>query len=205
LKTLDLFCCCGGASRGLADAGFEVTGVDITDDHQYPYNFIHSDVFDLPTEFISSFDFIWASPPCQHYTWSARRWKKDFPDLVDKTRQLLQNSGKPYIIENVIGAPLRKDIILCGEMFGLRVIRHRIFETNFTVFQPPHIKHRLPSNGRSYYACVAGHGGEGYSFKLEDWQKAMGIDWITNKKHLAQAIPPTYSKYLINTYPIISL
>jgi DNA (cytosine-5)-methyltransferase 1 len=175
-QALDLFCCCGGASKGLVDAGFDVTGIDITGDHEYPFHGIVKDVFEIPLEFFSQFDFIWASPPCQSYSWAAKRWHKTFPDLVDKTRQLLTKIDRPFVIENVIGAPLRKDLTLCGEMFGLRVLRHRIFETNFTILQPPHIKHRQQVNGRSYYACIAGHGGESYSFKLEDWQKAMEID-----------------------------
>lgn len=227
MKALDLFCCCGGTSKGIADAGFEVIGVDITDNHQYPFDFIHSDVFDLPLEFFDKFDFIWASPPCQHYI-PTNKWRgNQYPDLIPKTRDLLEKVGKPFIIENVIGAPIRKDVMLCGEMFGLRVIRHRLFETHdFTVLQPKHMKHKLSvidgtaiavySGGvnpgfwgdkqkqiefrkkrkDSYYACVAGHGGNGYSFKLDDWQKGMGIDWITDKKHLTQAIPPAYSKYL---------
>lgn len=185
-------------SKGFVNAGHQVTGVDITDDHQYPFDFVHSDVFELKQDFFEQFDFIHASPPCQHYSWSAKRWHKEFPDLIDKTRSLLQRTGKPHIIENVIGAPLRNDLMLCGEMFNLRVLRHRIFETHgFTVLQPLHEKHRPPiDKGHSYYACVAGHGGEGYSFKLKDWQNAIGIDWITRKEHLTQAIPPAYSEYI---------
>lgn len=180
------------------NAGHEVIGVDITDNHQYPFDFVHSDVFALPVEFFEQFDFIHASPPCQRYSWSAKRWHKEFPDLIDKTRMLLERTSKPYMIENVVGAPLRNDLMLCGEMFNLRVLRHRIFETHgFTILQPPHEKHRPPiDNGHSYYACVAGHGGEGYSFKLKDWQRAIGIDWITRKEHLTQAIPPAYSEYI---------
>lgn len=160
---------------------------------------MHSDVFGLSETFFQKFDLIHASPPCQHYSWSAKRWSKEFPNLLPATRRLLQRTSKPYIIENVVGAPLRKDLVLCGEMFGLRVIRHRIFEINgFTVLAPLHPRHKSsPDNGlHSYYACVAGHGGEGYSCKLEDWQKAMNIDWITNKEHLTQAIPPAYSEYI---------
>lgn len=237
MKALDLFCCCGGASQGLQQAGFEVTGVDITDNHQYPFDFIHSDVFDLKPEFFAKFDFIWASPPCQAYI-PTNKWRNhNHPELIPKTREMLLKTGKPFVIENVIGAPVRKDIMLCGEMFGLRVIRHRLFEVNgFTILQPPHVKHKLSvmndsavalySGGinpgfwgnkkrqqefrkkrkDSYYACVAGHGGNGYSFKLEDWQKAIGIDWVTKKEHLTQAIPPKYSNYIgsffINTEEI---
>lgn len=226
-KALDLFCCCGGISKGLTDAGFECTGVDITEGHNYPYEFIKSDVFDLDINYLKKFDLIHASPPCQFYI-PVNKWRDNkYPDLLGLTRELLLKTGKPFIIENVPGAPIRKDLTLCGEMFGLRVIRHRHFEIHgFTVLQPPHQKHKLSvMNGTgigvwtggvkpgfwgdkekqqaflkkrkdSYYACVAGHGGNGYSFKLEDWKAAMGIDWVDNKKHMTQMIPPKYSEYI---------
>jgi|SRR5580765_1688639 len=199
MKVLDLFCCCGGAAAGLHRASFDTVGVDITGNHQYPDRFIQEDVFNLPLDFMKEFDLIWASPPCQFYSYGTRkhgRYKK-YPDLVDRTRQLLKKTGRPFIIENVVGAPLRNDLRLCGEMFGLRIIRHRIFEIEgFTVLQPPHIKHRQPVNGKSYYAQIAGHGGESYSFKMEDWKKAIGINHITKKEHLTQAVPPKYSEYI---------
>lgn len=199
MKVLDLFCCCGGAAKGLSDAGFEVTGVDITDNHEYPYDFVHSNVFDLDPYWIAQFDLIWASPPCQAYSWGTRKGRTEkFPDLVDRTRQLLQETGKSFIIENVIGAPITKNLLLCGEMFGLRVLRHRIFEIHgFRVLQPKHEKHKQPlDKTHSFYACVSGHGGDGYSFRLEDWQQAIGIDHITKKEHLTQAVPPKYSEYI---------
>ncbi|HET6716392.1 MAG TPA: DNA cytosine methyltransferase [Nitrososphaeraceae archaeon] len=203
MKLLDLFCCCGGISKGYHDAGFnECTGIDINDNHKYPYNFIHSDVFKLPLSFFEQFDLIHASPPCQHYTFATKKINRDkHPDLVEKTRLLLQKTGKPYTIENVPNAPLRKDLILCGEMFpndNLRIIRHRIFEIEgFNVIQPTHRPHKPTlENGRSYYAQIAGHGGDSYSFKIEDWKKAIGIDWVNDKNHLTQMIPPIYSKYI---------
>ena len=234
MKILDLFCCCGGSSKGLSEHG-QVTGVDITDNHQYPYDFIHSDVFDLRPDFFEKFDFIWASPPCQHYI-PTNKWRGNkYPDLISKTRELLHKTGKPFVIENVQGAPIRKDLRLCGEMFGLRVIRHRLFEIEgFPIIQPKHEKHKLSvMNGTaigcwsggvkpgfwgnkekqrefvkkrkdSYYACVSGHGGNGFSFKLKDWQDAMGIDWVTKKEHLTQMIPPAYARYIISCVDVQS-
>ena len=205
MRALDLFCCCGGAGMGLKLAGFSVTGVDITPDHVYPssLNFVNADVFSLPLEYFDNFDFIWASPPCQHYTWGTRKNRHErFPDLVQRTRELLQKTGKPFVIENVVGAPLRKDLVLCGEMFSLRVIRHRIFEIHgFSIEQIKHKKHHPPlDKTHSWYCCVAGHGGDSFSFSLNEWQKAMGIYWISDKKHLAQAVPPAYSKYIASSY-----
>lgn len=207
MKVLDLFCCCGGASMGLSDHGNnKVTGVDITTNHEYPFEFIGGiSVFDLHESFFDEFDLIWASPPCQHYL-PLNKWRgNEYPDLIGPTRKLLKKIGKPYILENVPGAPIKQDLLLCGEMFtSLRILRHRIFEFGNGFKKPyklPHKRHKdtFVENQvkKSHYACVAGHGGNAYSFTLKDWQKAMGIDWITNKVHLAQAIPPTYANYII--------
>ena len=127
---------------GLHQAGYEVTGVDIRNGHQYPFEFIESDVFDLEPEFLQKYDFIWASPPCQSFSWSTATWRnKGYQydgDLVGRTRDLLLRTGRPFVMENVIGSPLRKDLVLCGEMFGLNVVRHRIFEIHgFTVTATP--------------------------------------------------------------------
>lgn len=207
LKAIDLFCGAGGAGKGLQLAGFDVTGVDIDPQPNYPFAFIQADAFSVD---LSKYDFVWASPPCQHYCIGTRTNKHGdpgkYPDLIDKTREFLTKSGKPYIIENVEGAAkwMRSPIRLCGEMFGLRVIRHRLFESNMVLRSPEHKKHRRPVKGtkkdgqpiqRSWYQCVAGHGGNSMSFKAEDWREAMGIDWMS-KEELVEAIPPAYSKYL---------
>lgn len=205
-KALDLFCKAGGVSVGLSRAGFDVEGVDIEPQPNYPFTFRRADAltFDL-----SGYDFIWASPPCQHYSWSAgksRNLGRIYPDLIQAVRAKLIESGLPYVMENVVGAPLMNPVTLCGVSFGLRVIRHRLFESNHLLFAPPHVSHerpyeRLSRDGqarivkRSRYASVAGHGGESDSYTLESWQKAMGIDWMS-KEELTQAIPPAYSEYL---------
>lgn len=205
MKILDLYCGAGGAAMGLHRAGFEVIGVDNAPQPNYPFAFIHADVltFDL-----DGYDAYWASPPCQAYTWAstkARNRGKTYPDLMEETRKRLLKTAKPFIIENVIGAPMRRDIMLCGTMFGLNIIRHRLFEINgFSVPQPLHPKHKLPTiiqtknntlAKRSAYCSVAGHGGHGCSFKYEDWKEAMQINWMT-KKELIQAVPPAYSEYI---------
>ena len=187
---------------GYYRAGYEVVGVDIEPQPNYPFEFHQADALDYLLE---GFDLIHASPPCQRYsvgtTYPEARGKH--PDLVAVTRERLL--GFNYIMENVPGAPLRADAILCGVMFGLRVIRHRLFESSLLIQSPKHVKHippiiRLAFDGtrtvrRSYYAQVAGHGGESYSYKLADWKKAMGIDWMT-RAELVEAIPPAYTEYL---------
>ena len=213
MRALDLFCGGGGASMGLKQAGFnEIRGIDINVQTEYPFGFKRMDVFDLPLNYFKQFDFIWASPPCQAYTWATFCWKKinkiKYPDLMKSTRELLLKIDKPYVIENVIGAPLRKDLILDGRMFGLKVIRKRVFELHKFWCLAPCIATKSGKVKDGDFVTVAGHGGnfpgcnknnlkdmKGKS-TIEIWQMAMGIDWITDKKMLCEAVPPAYAKYI---------
>ena len=144
MKKLDLFCGAGGASMGLHQAGFEVLGVDINRQDHYPFGIRNCDVLELPIKYLRKFDLIWASPPCQRFSVMTKRWKREsnHPDLIAPVRQMLKESGKPYIIENVVGAPLINPVMLCGSMFGLQtkygsqLRRHRLFECSFFVWQP---------------------------------------------------------------------
>ena len=205
MKILDLYCGAGGVSTGLFQAGItEITGVDINPQPEYPsqLTFIQADVTKLKPSFLKKFDFIWSSPPCQNYSFAsakARNLGKVYPDLVVPTRNLLLKSKKPFVMENVIQAPIRQDLLLCGEMFGLGVIRHRKFEIHgFKAIQPVHKKHRgKVSDG--FYVTVAGHGGDGKA-SLKSWQDGMQIHWMKNKKSLAESIPPAYSKYIIEQF-----
>ena len=205
---LDLFCGAGGAAMGYHRAGFDIVGVDITPHSDYPFRFLQADALDalrhlwhlnstLPHA-------IHASPPCPRYTTLAAGTNgnsDDHPDLVPETRRLIRETGLPYIIENVPGAPLHNPILLCGEMFGLDVIRHRLFESNTFLWQPEHPPHRGRVAGYRhgeyfdgpYFAVYGDGGGKG---SLSDWQAAMGIDWMTSKDDLADAIPPAYTEYI---------
>ena len=199
MKAVDLFCGAGGAAQGLKNAGFsKIVGIDIEYQPEYPFEFIHSDVFNVELDFFKDFDFVWSSPPCQAYTFAtekSRNLGKVYPDLVKLTRQLLLKINKPFVIENVPSAPIRQDLLLCGEMFGLRIIRHRIFEINgFNIIQPLHPQHK-GSVKDEYYVTVAGHGGDGIA-SLSEWQCAIDINWIFDKKMLAEAVPPAYSEYI---------
>jgi DNA (cytosine-5)-methyltransferase 1 len=215
LKMIDLFCGAGGASAGYSRSGLfkSIVGVDI-DDHSdnYPFRFVRGDLTERENllQFIKAEtpDFIHASPPCQAYSWAAKRWADvERVDLVAYTRVLLDEIGIPYVIENVQGAPLINPVRLCGQMFGLNVIRHRLFECGgFSISEPEHLKHKLPikrlardGSGRtvqrSQYCTVAGHGGESDSFRMADWEAAMGIDWMT-RKQLTESIPPAYTHYI---------
>jgi DNA (cytosine-5)-methyltransferase 1 len=203
MKLLDLFCGAGGASVGYHRAGFEVVGIDIVDQPNYPYDFIQLDALNLNLHgadnlkfYLSGYDAIHASPPCQNYCWSttkARNQGKTYPDLIEPTRKLLIDSGKPYVIENVVGAPLINPTYLEGTMFGLGVIQRRLFETNWWLPQPMYISRKGTVKDRTY-CSVAGNGGDG-SNRVDDWRKAMGIYWMT-RAEIKQAIPPAYTEYI---------
>ena len=180
---------------GYSRAGFKVVGVDITKQPDYPFESIRADILTLDPAFIAQFDLVHSSPPCQAHSWAAKRWKVERPRLIPQTRALLEKSGRPFVIENVLGAPIRHDLMLCGTMFGLQVIRHRFFELHgFSARKPSGCRHYGTVKDRDFFT-VAGHGGDGGA-KLSDWQKAMGIDWIKDKEMLTEAIPPAYGEYI---------
>jgi DNA (cytosine-5)-methyltransferase 1 len=207
-RLLDLFCCAGGAGVGYAQAGFEVIGVDLAPQPNYPFEFIHADALRLKRDFLASFVAIHASPPCQSYSDLAKRNRNGhmWPRLIEPVRRMLRRLGIPYIIENVEGAPLRHPVVLCGTMFpGLRVIRHRLFESNIQLDVPDHGPHPLVfthDKRQSHYGKlnqdvsfvqVTGGG----NCTIANARAAMGIDWMT-KNELNEAIPPAYTEYLGN-------
>ena len=200
-RLLDLFCGGGGAGMGYHRAGFDVTGVDICPQPHYPFTFIQDDALDYLVANWWRFDAIHASPPCQAHTWAARRWQnsgeRDYPDLLAATRYWLSAIDLPYIIENVEQAPMRNPITLCGTHFGLRVFRHRKFESNIMLFAPGgKCSHGAARVGFAPddFVTIAGHGGDG-SYRLDNWQNAIGIDWLYHDG-LRQSIPPAYTEYL---------
>lgn len=200
---LDLFCGAGGACKGImqADCNSVVVGYDIESKNNYPGTFIQYDVRKLDFEYVQTFDFIWASPPCQGYSYASNKAKiegKIYPDLIKFTRNLLLESGKPFVIENVYNAPIRKDLVLNGLLFDLKVIRTRSFEVHGFKINQPTLPKPSGTVVNGDYITVAGNGR--YKRDIEDWQEAMGIDWITNRKDLAQAVPPAYSKFIFLQY-----
>lgn len=207
-RLLDLFCCAGGAGTGYSRAGFEVVGVDLSPQPHYPFKFIQADALALDAGFVASFDAVHASPPCQSYSDLAKRnGNADaWPRLVEPVREMLIGSGLPYIIENVDGAPLLNAVVLCGTMFsGLRVLRHRLFESNFEIVPPPHRKHpkvhtfdrRKSHYGKTNewtdFVQVTGGG----NCTIAAARDAMGIDWMT-KGEINESIPPAYTEFIGN-------
>jgi len=207
---LDLYCCAGGAGMGYHLAGFEVFGVDISDQPNYPFQMHTGDAIEYVKRHGHEFDAIHASPPCQGHsgptkgTNAARNAAqgRSHPDLIDATRQALDATGKPYVIENVMGAPLRRDLVLCGEMFGLGVLQHRIFELGgWTTEQPEHIRHRGRVRGwrhGTFYdgPYVAAYGRGGGKATVAAMQTAKQITWSDDHVELCEAIPPAYTKWI---------
>jgi len=201
VKALDLFCGIGGASSGLAAAGFQVSGVDISYMPEYPYALHVGDALSLTPEYLAKFDLIWASPPCQAYSVATaphRALGKKYPDLIKPTRALLEASGRPYIIENVLSAPIRRDLLLCGSMFQLPIIRHRKFEIKGFNFDLPF--HKSHHTLRLNYPIIAGNGQGKGQCSIKKWQEFLGIPWATSRRGLANAIPPAYSKYIATEF-----
>jgi hypothetical protein len=199
-RLLDLFC---GAGMGYHLAGFDVIGVDINPQPDYPFRFIQADALEF-LEHRRSFDAVHASPPCQASSALTKGTNKgrEYVQLIPQVREILAATGLPTVIENVQGAEVRRDVTLCGEMFGLDVIRHRYFEVDgFSIMQPEHIAHRGRVRGWRHgtyydgpYLAVYGEGGGKGS--VAEWQAAMGIDWTDDRKAIAEAIPPDYTEYL---------
>jgi DNA (cytosine-5)-methyltransferase 1 len=199
LKILDLFCGAGGASHGYALAGFEVTGIDIKHGKRYPYTYIRRDVMGLTVEDLAPYDLIHASPPCQTFSITqhlrnAQGKGTDKLDLLEPVRDLLIRSGKPYVIENVKGAPLLNAVQVCGSAFGLKVRRHRLFESNL----------ELTGTGCNHTERPIGvygslndeiPGGGKTAENINQARDAMGINWMIWGE-LVEAIPPAYTHYL---------
>lgn len=197
-RAVDLFCGAGGATKGLQRSGFHVTGVDIRPQPRYCGDvFMQADALRLPFD-LSRFDFIWASPPCQHASVGAKRWiaaGRSYPDLIAATRDMLKESGIPYVIENVPGAKVRPDVVLTGPMFGLKTNRRRHFEVSgFYIMRPTLPPVRGPKTDSSFFTA-AGNGGHGPN-RPRLWAEGMGVEWMTDKREIREAIPPVYAEFI---------
>lgn len=229
MRLLDLYCGGGGAGMGYALAGFDVTGVDMYPQTRYPFAFVQADAVDYVLAHSHEYDVIHASPPCQAHTALKGMWNaKPHADFLPQTREALQATGLPYVIENVPGAPMDVGLMLCGSMFGLRTScgavlrRHRLFESNRLIMSPGECDHKGVS------LVVTGHSPTTWAqhsrrrtigvygdhtrdrtrnliretFTVDDAREAMGIDWLS-MPGLSQAIPPAYTKwigaYLVNS------
>jgi DNA (cytosine-5)-methyltransferase 1 len=219
VRLLDLFCGAGGAAMGYHRAGFdEIVGVDINPQPHYPFEFVQADALGFLVDWlidkdtfpddVKDFDMIHASPPCQDHSALKTTLKQPHGNghmLADIT-ECLQKQDAPWVIENVPGAPMRKDLVLCGRQFQLKTFsptlqqdvwlkRHRIFQTNVPVAQP------APCNcTRDGHKTIGVYGngdggGRGWKDSFADRKAVMQIDWM-NRNELSQAVPPAYTEYI---------
>lgn len=216
---LDLFCGAGGATRGYQLAGFYVIGVDnnaSVEKHYCGDEFYQDNALLVLDTLLSGKSWngyriqdiacIHTSPECKAYTNCNLSPKENYLKLIGEVRKRLQVIGKPYIIENVVGAKrdLQASLLLCGSMFGLPMQRHRLFESNVYIPAPSMCNHKHTSIG------VYGHSiwdsslpgtprKDGKkrpdSVSIDVGRKAMGIDWMTIEE-LAESIPPAYTLWI---------
>jgi DNA (cytosine-5)-methyltransferase 1 len=209
---VDAFCCQGGASSGLVKAGFRVIGIEKNAGHlkRYPYEFVQGDVLAVLPAVLQQFRpvAVGGSPPCQRYSDTQVIQGNEHPDLIAPFRELVEASGLPYWIENVGGAvkqgELRADLRLCGLMFGLKTDRHRFFETNFPVTEPPHPvgpegreDHRDMPKTKMGRKFVEGELRQYVgNFHGPDLARLdLGVPWMT-REAVSECIPPAYGEFI---------
>ena len=215
LTVLDTYCCGGGMAMGYYLAGFKVVGVDIDPQPNYPFEFHQGDAVEFIKAHGHEYDLIHGSPPCQASSPLNAYNHKVYPRLIGPTREAMIAAGRPFVIENVVGAAdeLRDPIMLCGPMFDLKVYRHRLFETSFPLAAPPHLEHKalcarngyLPTPEKPFMSI---HGGK----HSRAWQRAacdaMEMPWIKvpedarmaeiqlGIREVCEAIPPAFARWI---------
>lgn len=211
-RLADLYCCEGGAARGYHRAGFDVTGVDVKPQPRYPYPFVLADALVYLAEHGRRFDAVHASPPCQLHSAGTRyRDRSDYPDLIAPTRAALVDLGKPYVIENVEGAPVA-GLTLCGTEFGLTALdvdgrtvalrRHRVFESNVFLWGAGgcqcgtwagRIAGVYGAGSSTPAKAKVRHGG--YTPTAPVAAALLGVEGMT-RYGMTQAIPPAYTAFI---------
>lgn len=185
---------------GYHRAGFDVVGVDIHPQKNYPFEFHQADAIEFLKEHGHEFDAVHASPPCQrHSAMSNCRpgLAEEYPDLVAPVREQLIANGKPWVIENVVGSPLINPIMLCGTMFDRELYRHRLFESSFYMMQPFHPRHTIPASKAGHWKPGTIMSVSGHIAPIAHARNIMDIDW-TNREELAEAIPPYFTEHVAN-------
>ncbi len=202
-RLLDLFCGAGGAAMGYHLAGFDVVGVDIAPQPNYPFTFHKGDALEFVSTCDMDYEVIHASPPCQAYSAFRVLTKKERPDLYSLTRAMIP-AWMPYVIENVIGAPYRSGVVLCGSMFGLPFRRHRNFESSIGLLAPS-CRHDLQTSLLGIYGASDGYHPPGFKHPgrrrgprqvtTPEARALMNMPWAT-RAEITQAIPPVFSEFI---------
>lgn len=206
---------------GYHNIGLNVVGVDIAKQPNYPFDFIQADALTLLPKLINNqsvkiyktrdraeqllgsaqftnlslndISFIHASPPCQAYSVANNVWGHSHPDIIAPLRELLIQTKKPYVIENVVPAPLLLPVVVCGLSLGLPVKRHRKFESNCAIKGTPecgiHYGPWITIWGRAVRKA-------GTEIGFEAGKAAMGVTWCKNREELSQSIPPAYTEFI---------
>lgn len=222
IRLIDMYCGAGGCSMGYYMAALdlkleiEIIGVDRKPQPNYPFKFVQADALEYFMENMSQFTHVHASPPCQKFTPAThylRARGQHYDDYLEETRALIELSKLPGVIENVPASPVRPDIMLRGDMFGLKVLRKRHFETINWFMMNPGMPRKQGSAWEGDYVTVYGKGGYKRSGRrpkklpkfqkntvVETWKYAMGIWWMKKDTELSQAIPPAYTRYIGNQF-----
>lgn len=217
-RLLDLCGCEGGAAAGYMAAGWHVTSVDL-DAAALKRNpadeKVEADALFYLVSNWRDFDAFHLSAPCQR--WAANGGNpaaSSWPDLITPGRDYLEATGKPYVMENVIKAPLRRDLILCGSMFDLTATdtdgttlhlrRHRVFESNVPLTAPRPCRHPRGVQWAGVYGGARGDKHEakhvrrgGYVPPDAEVQSNLlgGVPWMTGKGR-RECIPPVYAQHV---------
>lgn len=223
---------------GYHRAGFDVVGIDLFEKYvqgKYPFPSWRGDALEALDRLLSGeqltfthanaeltaglSDFaVWCgSPPCQAYSITKHTHANEHPELVDPVRDRFLASGLPYVMENVVGAPLQTALTLCGTEFDLTAVdtdgtrlflrRHRLFESNVFLWGAGGC--RCVEYRRKGFECAGVYGGGstdrrhardvrrgGYTPSPKVQRQLMGIDWTTSRNALNQAIPPVYTEHI---------
>lgn len=188
----------GGEAAGYVRAGWDVLCTDINPQPRCPFPFTQMPALEAIERYGRSSQLVAGGPVCKAYSKTARIWDAGHPTQIPETREAMEATGKPYVIENVEDArpELKDPIRLCGASFGLRTYRHRLFESNVTLWEPAHLDHIWPlaKMGRpirdgEFYQAVGNFSG------VELVRADMGVPWM-NRDGINQCIPPAYSEFV---------
>ena len=194
------------ASDGYVSAGFDVEGVDLNPQPNYPYFFIQRDALALlSTDYPEAFDVIHVSPPCQAHTRAkhlrdAQGGSSKYSDLLTPTLELLRQrwSHKVWVAENVSGSPGMEDAAVeCGSAYGLGVRRHRLFLSNRTLVDSG-CRHKEQGRPWGVYHVMGDSIPKGgrTAMNLEHGLEVMGVERVIPWNSLKEGFPPAYTEHV---------